>query len=300
MAVYTTGVSDAGVESNVPAVAWGPVFGGAVAASAMTILLLLLGSGVGLSMVSPWAGESASFTAVSVTAAIWLVVVQWLSSAFGGYLTGRLRTKWAGVHTDEVFFRDTAHGFLSWALATVVVAGIASSAFTSLVGTGVQAASTVAATATAGAAATAAAGENETPDLATGYFTDLLLRPQDISARAQSDNAAAATEVSRILMQGAVKGEVSEADRAYIAAIVASRAGVTPEDARTRVDQVLQQIEDAKNAALQTAEEARKSAATVAMLGALSLLVGAFVASAAAALGGRQRDDDEAAVITQR
>lgn len=298
MASYSTGVPDVAIESNVPALAWGPVIGGAIAASAITLILLLLGSGVGLTMVSPWSGESASFTTVSVTAAIWFVIVQWLSSALGGYLTGRLRTKWAGIHTDEVFFRDTAHGFLSWALATVVVAGLAGSAFTSLVGSGVQAASSVAASASVGATA-AAAGSNDAPDLATGYFTDLLLRPQDTAARAPSDNAAATAEVMRILMQGAAKGEVPEADRAYVATIVASRAGIPQEEARTRVDQVLQQIEDAKNAALQAADDARKSAATVALLGALSLLVGAFIASAAAALGGRQRDDGEAALVVK-
>lgn len=298
MASYTTGVSDVGIESNVPALAWGPVIGGATTASAASLILLLLGSGVGLTMVSPWSGESASFTTVSVTAAIWFVIVQWLSSALGGYLTGRLRTKWAGVHTDEVFFRDTAHGFLSWALATVVVAGLAGSAFTSFVGSGIQAASSVATTAAVGATA-AAAGTNEAPDLATGYFTDLLLRPQEATARAQSDDAAATAEVSRILMQGAARGEVPEADRAYIATIVASRAAISPDEARARVDQVLQQIEDAKNAALKAADEARKSAATVALLGALSLLVGAFVASAAAALGGRQRDDEEAALVVR-
>lgn len=297
MAIYSTGVSDVGIESNVPALAWGPVIGGATAASAASLILLLLGSGVGLTMVSPWSGESASFTTVSVTAAIWFVIVQWLSSALGGYLTGRLRTKWAGVHTDEVFFRDTAHGFLSWALATIVVAGLAGSAFTSLVGSGVQAASSVATTATVGAATAATAAGSESPDLATGYFTDLLLRPQDATSRAQSDDTAATAEVSRILMQGAAKGEVPEADRAYISTIVASRAGIPQEEARARVDQVLQQIEDAKNAALQAADEARKSAVTVALLGALSLLVGAFVASAAAALGGRQRDDEEAALL---
>jgi hypothetical protein len=104
MPLYQSGVSDVGVESSASALSWGPVIGGAVAAAATAIILLLLGAGVGLTMVSPWAGESASFTTVSITAAIWFVVVQWLASALGGYLTGRLRTKWAGVHTDEVFF----------------------------------------------------------------------------------------------------------------------------------------------------------------------------------------------------
>lgn len=300
MSLYSSGVSDVGVESSTPALAWGPVLGGAVAAAAATIILLLLGSGVGLTMVSPWSGDSASFTTVGVTAAIWFVVVQWLASALGGYLTGRLRTKWANVHTDEVFFRDTAHGFLSWALATVVVVGMAGSAFTSLAGAGAQAVSTATATATVAGTAAAANSDAAAPDAATGYFTDMLLRPQDLASRAQADNASATAEISRILMQGAVNDGVPEADRAYISSIVASRAGILPEEARARVDQVLTQIEDAKNAALKAADEARKSAATAAMLGALSLLVGAFIASAAAALGGRQRDDEEAALIVTR
>jgi hypothetical protein len=300
MPLYQSGVSDVGVESSTPALAWGPVIGGAVAASATTLLLLLLGSGVGLTMISPWAGESASAATVGVTAAIWFVVVQWLSSALGGYLTGRLRTKWAGIHTDEVFFRDTAHGFLSWALATVVVAGLAGSAFTSLVGNGMQALGSAASTAVVAGGAASAGGDSSGPDLSTSYFTDALLRPQDLRARAESDPSAATAEVSRILMNGAVKGEIPEEDKSYLSTIVASRAGITPEEARARVDGVLKQIEDAKVAAQQTADEAREAAATTALLGALSLIVGAFIASAAAALGGRQRDDDEAAYIVTR
>jgi len=298
MALYRTGVSDVGVESGVSALNWGPIIGGAVAAAATTLLLLLLGSGVGLTMVSPWASESASFATIGVTAAIWLVVAQWLSSALGGYLTGRLRTKWAAVHTDEVFFRDTVHGFLSWALATVVVAGLAGSAFTSMLGAGVQTATTAASTA-ASTAAVAGSDEASTPDLATGYFTDVLLRPQNIPNRAQADDAAATAEISRILMRGAVVGEVTEDDRSYMSAIVATRADLTPEEARARVDAVLQQIEEAKVATQEQLEEARSAAATTALLGALSMLVGAFIASAAAALGGRQRDDEEDAVIAR-
>jgi hypothetical protein len=297
MALYKSGVSDVGVESSVPALAWGPVIGGAVAASSISVLLLLLGAGVGLTMVSPWAGESASFTTVSITAAIWFVVVQWLSSAFGGYLTGRLRTKWAGVHTDEVFFRDTAHGFLSWALATVVVAGLAGSAFTSLVGGGIQSVGSAVSTASVAASA-GAASSTAGQDAGTGYFTDALLRPQDLRARAQDDNAAASAEVSRILVRSAAQGQMTDPDKTYLTAVVASRAGLTPEQARARVDQVLTMANDAKVAAQEKADKARKSASTTAMLGALSLLVGAFIASAAGALGGRQRDDEEAARMT--
>lgn len=298
MPLYQSGVSDVGVESSASALSWGPVIGGAVAAAATALILLLLGAGVGLTMVSPWSGESASFTTVSITAAIWFVVVQWLASAFGGYLTGRLRTKWAGVHTDEVFFRDTAHGFLSWALATVVVAGLAGSAFTSLIGGGVQALASATSTATI-AGAPSGSTDNTGPNGAAGYFTDALLRPQDLRSRVQTDDAAAVAEVSRILLNSATAGSMPDEDKTYLSAVVASRTGLTPEEAKARVDAVLQRIAQAKVETQEAAEKARKSASTTAMLGALSLLVGAFIASAAAALGGRQRDDEEAALIAR-
>ncbi|MBB3308594.1 hypothetical protein FHT78_000323 [Rhizobium sp. BK196] len=291
------------VESSKSAIAWGPIIGGAVAASGITLILLLLGSGVGLTMVSPWSGESSSAATVGVTAAIWLVVVQWLSSAFGGYLTGRLRTKWAAIHTDEVFFRDTAHGFLSWALATVFVAGFLASSLTSLAGAGASAAGQAAmAAGVAGGAAAASASDTDTtgPSMPTAYFTDALLRPQNIADRANADNGAAAAEISRILLQGAVNGSVPDGDKAYIAGIVSARTGLSEADARTRVDTVLKQIDDAKVAAQAAADKARKAAATSALIGSLSLLVGAFIAAAAAALGGRQRDEEEDLVAVGR
>ncbi|WP_407026499.1 hypothetical protein RMS29_014945 [Agrobacterium rosae] len=282
------------VESSQTAMSWGPIIGGAVAATGVTLILLLLGSGFGLTMVSPWSGESSSAATLGVTAAIWLIVVQWLSSGLGGYLTGRLRTKWAAVHTDEVFFRDTAHGFLSWALATILVMGFLASSLTSLAGAGVSAAST----ATMAGAASAASSTNSA-DLSTSYFTDALLRPERVTAEAMTDNAAAVSEVSRILLQGAANGEVAEPDRAYVASIVSARTGLNEADARARVDTVLGQIEAAKVTAQEAADTARKAAATTALVGAISLLVGAFIASAAAALGGKQRDDEEDLLISR-
>lgn len=292
------------VESSKPAIAWGPIVGGAVAATGITLILLLLGSGVGLTMVSPWSGESSSAATVGITAAIWLVVVQWLSSALGGYLTGRLRTKWAVIHTNEVFFRDTAHGFLSWALATVFVAGFLASSLTSLAGAGASAAgqAAMAAGVAGGSAASASASDTDTagPGMATAYFTDALLRPQNISNRASEDNGAATAEISRILLQGAANGSVPDGDKTYIAGIVSARTGLSEADARARVDTVLKQIDDAKVAAQAAADKARKAAATSALIGSLSLLVGAFIAAAAAAFGGHQRDEEEDLIATGR
>lgn len=291
----TTGVTP--VESSRTALSWGPIIGGAVAATGVTLILLLLGSGLGLTMVSPWSGESSSATALGVTAAIWLVAVQWLSSALGGYLTGRLRTKWAAVHTDEVFFRDTAHGFLSWALATILVVGVLASSLTSLAGAGASAVGSAATAATVAGSASAVSSSSG-PDLSTSYFTDVLLRPERITTEARNDDGAATAEVSRILLQSAAVGEVADSDRTYIAGIVSARTGLNEADASARVDNVLAQIEQAKITAQEVADTARKTAATTALVGAISLLVGAFIAAAAAALGGRQRDEEEDLIVT--
>jgi len=285
-------------------VSWGPIVAGAFAAATLTFILMLLGSGLGLTMVSPWSNESASVTTFAVSTAIWLVIVQWLSSGLGGYLTGRLRTKWVGIHTDETFFRDTAHGFMAWALATLLVVFVLGSALSSAIGTGVQAASTVAFGAAMGASAGAtetAADGGETD--ATSYFVDALFRPSDparLAAPGAEGDAAAASQASRILIASAAAGEITADDKTYLGQLVAARTGLSQADATARVDAVLARVEQAKVAAQEAADTARKAGATFALVGALSLVIGAFIASAAAALGGRQRDDEETLYVNER
>jgi len=287
------------VESSVPAVSWPPVIAGAFTAAAISLILMLLGSGLGLTMVSPWSGQGVSATTFAVSTAIWLIVVQWLSAGLGGYLTGRLRTKWVGIHTDEVYFRDTAHGFLAWALATLLVAGVLGSALSAAVGGGVQAASNVASGAVMGSAASA-----ESPtDNATSYFVDMLFRPSDPARLANADATGAeqaTMQATRILVASAASGEVSAADRTYLSQLIAARTGLSETDAQARVDAVLASVNDAKVKAQEAAEIARKASATFALVAALSLAIGAFIASAAAALGGKQRDDDETVYLTRR
>jgi hypothetical protein len=271
------------------------VIAGAVAATAITLILLMVGSGLGLTMVSPWSQQSSSAVTVGVTAAVWLIVVQWLSAGIGGYLTGRLRTKWTSVHTYEVFFRDTAHGFLSWALATILVAGLLSSAVSSVISAGTQATATLAGSAAGAAGATAASSaSSSTSSFSPAYYTDALLRPSKPQATPAGDsNENVSAEVSRILVNGAVQGEISPDDRTYLQQVVASRSGLSDADAKARVDTVLKRIDDAKVATQQAADKARKGASVVALLGAVSLLVGAFIAGVGGAIGGRQRDEDE-------
>lgn len=290
------------VDSSSSAVSWGAIIAGSFAAATLTFILMLLGSGLGLTMVSPWSSTGASVTTFAVSTAIWLVIVQWLSSGLGGYLTGRLRTKWVGVHTDETFFRDTAHGFMAWALATLLVVFVLGSALSAAIGTGVQAASTVASGAAMGASAGASAnaGDRGGTD-ATSYFVDSLFRPVDaarLAAPGAEGDTAAAAQASRILIASAAAGEMSADDKVYLGQLVAARMGLSQGDATARVDAVLAQVEQAKVTAQEAADTARKAGATFALVGALSLLIGAFIASAAAALGGRQRDDDEIAYVT--
>jgi hypothetical protein len=289
------------VESASSAVNWGPIIAGAFAASTLTFILMLLGSGLGFTMVSPWSNAGAGITTFAVSTAIWLVIVQWLSSGLGGYLTGRLRTKWVGVHTDETFFRDTAHGFMAWALATLLVVFVLGSALSTAIGTGVQAASAVASGAAMGASAGGAANAANSGSDAGSYFVDSLFRPSDpsrLAAAGAEGDAAAAAQASRILIASAASGEVSAEDKTYLGQLVAARTGLSQADATARVDAVLAQVDAAKVKAQQAADTARKAGATFALIGALSLIIGAFIASAAAVLGGRQRDDDEVAYLT--
>jgi hypothetical protein len=291
-----TTLADGG-ETSASVVSWGAIIAGAIAAVASSLVLLLTGSGVGLTIVSPWSNSGVSPTTFAVSTAIWLIVVQWLSSALGGYLTGRLRTRWAGVHQDEVFFRDTAHGFLAWALATVVVAGVLGSAASAIIAGGAAAVTSVA---TGAAQGTAQAGTDKATNglgLPTDYFVDLMFRPPaELSSTtgpvaASQNETDARTEASRILIMSLASGSVPAADRSYLAQLVSARTGRTAADAGQRVDDVITQIDQAKAKAKGAADKARKAGITTSLLTALSLVIGAFVASVAAAFGGRLRDE---------
>ena len=129
---FQTGLPETSVrnEAHSSGVSWAAVIGGAFVAAALSLILLALGAGLGLSSVSPWSNVGASASTISTAAIMWLILMQVISSSMGGYLAGRLRTKWASIHTDEVYFRDTAHGFLAWSVALVVTAAFLTSAAT--------------------------------------------------------------------------------------------------------------------------------------------------------------------------
>jgi hypothetical protein len=267
------------------AVSWGAILAGAVVASAVTILLFILGSGIGLSSVSPWQNSGASASTVTKGAVVWLIIVQWISALFGGYIAGRLRTKWTGIHSDEAFFRDTAHGLGAWAVATLLTVFVATSALTGIAG---SAARTVGSVAGSAVQATAQAGGAAASSDAASVYVDRLFRSAQAPA---TDNAAARAEVGRILTNSLASGSLSDQDRSYLVQLVAARAGISPEDAQKRVDDAVASMKAAADKAKEAAEEARKAAAKLSFYTFFSMLVGAFIACTAGALGGRLRDE---------
>jgi hypothetical protein len=288
------------VESSKSAVSWGAIIAGAVVAAAVSLILLALASGLGLASVSPWPNSGASLTTFSVMTAIGLIVVQWVASGFGGYVTGRLRTKWTGTHTHEVFFRDTAHGFITWALSTVLVASLLASATASLVGAGAHGAAMVATGAAAGGAGAAGSAMSNSSGSAgtlspvgsvSAYNVDTLFRSAQPNANAGTSNADARGEATRILARSLTSGDVAAADRTYLAQLVAARTGVSDTDAQKRVDDTIAQVQADETKARQAADTARKASSAASIFTALSMVIGAFIACAAAALGGQLRDE---------
>jgi hypothetical protein len=257
-------------ESRGSAVSWAAILAGGVAASAVTLLMLAFGTGMGFAVVSPWSNTGASATTFSVWAGLYLIVVAMISSSIGGYLAGRLRTKWTGVHTHEVYFRDTAHGFLAWAFATVLSAAVLATA-----------ASHIVAGASAGLAQVAGARQSAAP--MDGYV-DFLLRADPATTRNAGELASSRDELARLLTSSLRSGSgLSATDRTYAAQVVAARTGLSQADAEKRVSDVVIQAKT-------TMDNARKAALRLALWLTASLLIGAFSASLAATEGGGLRD----------
>ena len=253
--VLSNELSGEAAEIDRSAVSWASIFAGAIVAIATTLILIALGSGLGFAAASPWPGAGPTITKFAIGIGVWLIVTQWLSSALGGYIAGRLRTRYTGIHTKEVLFRDTAHGLLAWAVATAIVGGVALSIASSA----------------SGSAGTAAA-------TSVSYATDTMLRSSRPDAAASTE---ARGEMTRLLSRG---DDLQSSDRTYLAQQVSAQTGLTPQEAQQRVDTAVNSIREA-------ADEARKASSALGFFTALSMLLGAFIASAAAGYAGNLRDE---------
>jgi hypothetical protein len=270
------GFADTSVKNEAPSsgVSWPAVVAGAFAAAALWLILLALGTGIGLSSISPWSNMGASASAMSIGAIVWLIVTQIIAAMLGGYLAGRLRTKWVNIHTDEVYFRDTAHGFLVWAVGLVIAAAFLASAATSMVGGGAQLGAITSGKATMTQTGGQASDPNE-------YFVDTLFR--SVRPAPDPNDASMRAEAGSIFANALRQKDIPAPDKTYLARLVAARTGLSQTEAEQRVSDVLTQ-------ARQAADTVRKAVAHSLYWTFLALLIGAFCASFAATIGGKQRD----------
>jgi hypothetical protein len=286
---------DAGPLTAKSAASWPSIIAGAFVAAASTVILVALGSGIGFASISPWPDRGASVTSFAVTTAIWLIVTQWISAALGGYIAGRLRTRWMGTHPHEVFFRDTAHGLIAWAVATILVVAVGASSFMSAARTAGRAANAgaTAAMMVGPGSAAAAMSANASPSNANSpispYEIDKLFRSSNFGGAALL--ADARMETAHIAANAFANGSISSADRNYLVEQVSARTGASQADAQARVDNFVAAVTQAQEKLKAEADSARKAAAEASIYLALSMLIGAFIASVAAALGGRIRDE---------
>jgi hypothetical protein len=265
-----TAVVDKAMEPSRAGISWAAVLAGAVASCALTLVLLSLGTGLGLSIVSPWANSGVSATTFEIGTGLYFIVMAMISSAMGGYLAGRLRNRWIGVQSDEVLFRDTAHGFLAWATASVLGAILLASPATSLIGG-------------AASGAVQAASSSQTTSAMDSY-ADMLLRTDNPAAENSANKSDARQELTRLLTSDFRNGaEPSPADRGYIAKVIAARTGLNQTDADKRANDVVAQVKA-------DLDKARKAAMQLAIWLTLSLFIGAFSAALAATEGGGLRD----------
>jgi len=289
----------AGWSSAWSGVSWSAVAAGALTAIAVSIIVIALGSGIGMTLVSPYSYSSPSAGTMTIIGALWLVFAQAVGFATGGYVAGRLRRPPAAIHDDEVRFRDGASGLVVWAIGVVVSALIVAAAVDKI--------GSAAGNAAAGTAAVGVAGAtSQSPSI--GYFTDALLRPNPQSAangNAGDAGAAATTgtngkavnagngadqraQINQVLMTALSPNGISDDDRAYLAQLVSAQTGMSQADAQHRVDDVINRL---KQDATQAAETARKTAAYVSFWTFMSLLFGAVCATLGGILGGDLRDD---------
>lgn len=262
------------------ALCWRSVVAGSLVMLVTTLVLMMFGAGIGLSLVSPWESTAHKVTTFAIATGVSLIVTQWLAAGLGGYLIGRLRRGWRGVHTHEIFFRDTAHGFIAWCLATLIGSVFIASSLNSAKPT------------MSGAALSAVAHSESASD---DTYTDKILRPGP-QALPSVDIAYARREIGRLLAVRAGEVNLLKVDNDYLTDRTASLTGISLAKATTRISGVVAEIIQ-DNKRKQVAEAmASKATARLSFFLFFSMLIGAFIASVAAALGGSHRDADPIAL----
>ncbi|RTE92358.1 MULTISPECIES: hypothetical protein [Bradyrhizobium] len=264
-------IMEGGLEGEAPrTIQWSSVFAGALAASAMSFILIGFGVAVGLgvSSASPtWRDASA---ALALLSGLYLIIQAIVSFGFGGYIAGRTARPAPALATieDDGERRDGLHGLTSWALAV-----LAGAALLALLGAAALDRSPM----------RSSASNTSAAEPLLSYELDKLFRAP---RRAPNiDLREARAEAGRILMTSSSHSGVSTDDRAYLVQQVAGLTGLAAPDAERRVDALIADSRTAIN-------RARRNSIIVAFSVAAATLIGAAVAWAAAVAGGRHRDGE--------
>jgi hypothetical protein len=253
---------------------WGPIFAGAVLASALSFVLLTFATAIGLSATSPWPNSGLSARIIASLAIFWIMAQQIGTFMAGAYVAGRLRSRWHGTLQDEVEFRDGLHGGLVWAVGIVIGAALLMATSGAVARTGAE---------ITGKTAIAAASTVDPMDL----VLDTMLRPTADASKRPPPPATTEDprpQVFRLLTSGVSSESLSEPNRTYLAQLVAQRAGISQEEAVKRVD-------EAVTGTRQAADKARRAAILAGLVTAIALVVSFAAAWWAAMKGGEHRDN---------
>jgi hypothetical protein len=261
---------------------WPAIFAGAVLATAISFVLITFGSAIGLSMSSAEPGSGVSLSWLAIVAGLWLLWVQIASFLAGGYLTGRLRRRHGDATEHESDIRDGSHGLVMWALGLLVGALIA------FWGIGGTLSAITGAAGAAGQGIGAAAGQVVAELDPNQLLVDRTLRAGPNATGQVGEETRG--EVGRILISAVTEGGLDDGDRQYLVSIVSARAGIPPEEAEQRIDQIVAQAQALEDDAREIAETTRRIGMVAAFMAAASLLVSGVAAYFGATLGGKHRD----------
>ncbi len=248
-----------------PHLYWTPVIAGAIAAAALSFVLLSFGSSIGLAVASPSASWRDTSWTLALLGGVWLLLTALASFGLGGYLAGRLRPSWRGVESHEIEFRDGIQGLAVWGIAILIGAILAFTA----------------------AATVAPRSIPTTPTAATAepllaFELDRLFRSDRTTVQAGNDTEARA-QAARILTSGLGHTGMAPEDHAYLVRLVEARTGLPPPEAEARVQRAITQAAEA-------IKRARSAAVILAFMIAASLMLGAAAAWLGSTSGGQHRD----------
>jgi hypothetical protein len=266
---------------------WPAILGGAVAGAGVAFVLSTFGTGLGLSLVSPYRGEGLPAWGLVVGIGLWTLWVAGTSFIAAGYVTGRMRRRMPDASTHEAQIRDGVHGVIAWSTCALIGAALlALGAY----GTGTVASRIAPAAANVAPAARATAARPGQLD--EGDYTVIVEQMFGPGEENSKPGAEPARRVAaKILAAGVAVGKLEERDRAYLTKLIASRSGIDEPTAQGRVDQAFKESQALAEKAKQAANVARKVAVVSAFMLAASLLLGLAACWWAASLGGRHRDE---------